>query len=125
VQHALSGNSLHGSCIFPAGTPLQPRADSPLTPTAAAAAGHGSTGSSAASSAVRPAASVAAPAGKKLSHRLVEACVDGVFAARAAPNMRDGTFNPGLSLQQAADFEAARDASDLERRLERGLVSLM
>lgn len=59
---------------------------------------------------------------QKLAHRLVEACVDQVFAAKAQPNMPDGSFNPGLSLQQAADFEAARELADLDRRLERGLV---
>jgi hypothetical protein len=65
------------------------------------------------------------PLDQKLAHRLVESCVDEVFAARAQPNMPDGSFNPALSLQQAAEYEAAREAADLERRLERGLVSAL
>jgi hypothetical protein len=64
------------------------------------------------------------PLGQKLAARIVETCVDQVFAAKAAPNMPDGSFNPVLSLQQAADFEAAGEAADLDRRLERGLVSV-
>jgi hypothetical protein len=48
--------------------------------------------------------------------------VDQVFAAKAQPNMAGGSFNPALSLQQAAQYEAAREAADLDRRLERGLV---
>jgi hypothetical protein len=63
------------------------------------------------------------PLDQKLAHKLVESCVDEVFAARAQPNMPDGSFNRGLSLQQAAEYEAAREAADLERRMERGLVS--
>lgn len=49
--------------------------------------------------------------------------MDDAFAARAAPNMSDGSFNPRLSLQQSTDFEAQREAAGLQRRLERGLVS--
>lgn len=61
---------------------------------------------------------------QKLAARIVEACVDQKFAARATPNMPDGrSFNPGLSLQQSTDYEAVVEAADLERRLERGLVS--
>jgi len=63
------------------------------------------------------------PLEQKLAHRNVEARVDQVFAAKAAGNMPDGSFNPGLSLQQSTDYEAAREAADLDRRLERGLVS--
>lgn len=59
----------------------------------------------------------------KPASQLVEACVDDVFAARAAANMPDGAFNQGLSLHQSADYEALRAAADLERRLDRGLVS--
>lgn len=65
------------------------------------------------------------PLDQKLAHRIVEACVDQVFAAKAEPNMADGSFNPALSLQQATDYEAATEAADLDRRLERGLVSAM
>lgn len=61
-------------------------------------------------------------ADQKLAHRIVEACVDQVFAAKAQPNMAGGSFNFALSLQQAAQYEAAREAADLDRRLERGLV---
>jgi hypothetical protein len=51
--------------------------------------------------------------------------VDQVFAAKAEPNMADGSFNPVLSLQQATHYEATREAADLDRRLERGLVRSM
>lgn len=64
------------------------------------------------------------PLSQKLAARIVETCVDQVFAAKAAPNMPDGSFKPVLSLQQAADFEAAGEAANLDRRLERGLVSV-
>lgn len=60
---------------------------------------------------------------KKLAHRIVETCVHDVFAGKAEANMQDGSFNPGLSLQQSADYEAVREVADLERRLERGMVS--
>lgn len=62
-------------------------------------------------------------AGKLAS--LVVASVDDEYNARADPNMPDGSFNPGLTLQQSAGFEAVRQARELERRINRGLVSLV
>lgn len=61
-------------------------------------------------------------AGKLAS--LVVASVDDEFNARADPNMPDGSFNPGLTLQQSAGFESVRQARELERRIDRGLVSM-
>eukprot|EP00879_Flechtneria_rotunda_P010431 GHRR01010907.1.p1 GENE.GHRR01010907.1~~GHRR01010907.1.p1 ORF type:complete len:359 (+),score=175.27 GHRR01010907.1:313-1389(+) len=53
---------------------------------------------------------------------LVVAAVDDAYAARAEPNMPDGTFNPGLSLQQAAGFTNTRAAGELEKRVDKSLM---
>jgi hypothetical protein len=147
------GNTQQGSGVFPAGMPVPshsspaPSQHTTLASTSSSQ-GHGAASSScqqAASSSSKPVHAHAQtgataksssssrtstrgsqrlqPQDQKLAHRIVEACVDQVFAAKAEANMADGSFNPVLSLQQATDYEAAREAADLERRLERGLVS--
>jgi hypothetical protein len=52
----------------------------------------------------------------------VVASVDDWYASRADANMPDGSFNPSLTLQQSAEYEAARQAAELEGRISRGLV---
>jgi len=37
--------------------------------------------------------------------------------------MADGSFNPGLTLQQSSSYAAARQAGELERRIDQGVVS--
>eukprot|EP00878_Enallax_costatus_P013947 GHUV01014584.1.p1 GENE.GHUV01014584.1~~GHUV01014584.1.p1 ORF type:complete len:446 (+),score=179.98 GHUV01014584.1:898-2235(+) len=56
---------------------------------------------------------------------MVVAAVDEEFNALADPNMPDGSFNPALTLQQSAGYEAVRQAKELERRINRGLMLTM
>jgi hypothetical protein len=65
--------------------------------------------------------SVAVPAAGKLATAVV-AAVDDWYASRADANMPDGSFNPSLTLQQSAGYEAVRHAAGLEGRISRGLV---
>lgn len=53
---------------------------------------------------------------------MVIAAVDEEFDALADPNMPDGSFNPALTLQQSAGYETVRQAKELERRINRGVV---
>lgn len=48
--------------------------------------------------------------------------VDEWFAGHAEPNMPDGSFNAALTLQQSTEYEAERQAAELEGRISRGLV---
>jgi hypothetical protein len=63
------------------------------------------------------------PATGKLATAVV-ASVDDWYASRADANMPDGSFNPGLTLQQSAEYAAARQSAELEGRISRGLVSI-
>jgi hypothetical protein len=54
----------------------------------------------------------------------VVAAVDDWYASHADANMPDGSFNPSLTLQQSADYEAVRQAAGLEGRINRGLVGV-
>ncbi|WIA38425.1 hypothetical protein OEZ86_001750 [Tetradesmus obliquus] len=53
------------------------------------------------------------------------ASVDDWYAARADANMPDGSFNPSLTLQQSAEYEAVRQAAGLEGRISRGLMLVL
>ncbi|WIA18124.1 hypothetical protein OEZ85_009602 [Tetradesmus obliquus] len=64
------------------------------------------------------------PAAGKLAAAVV-ASVDDWYAARADANMPDGSFNPILTLQQSAEYEAVQQAAGLEGRISRGLMLVL
>uniref|UniRef100_A0A383V9A3 Uncharacterized protein n=1 Tax=Tetradesmus obliquus TaxID=3088 RepID=A0A383V9A3_TETOB len=123
IHSSASATSSTAGFSFPAGSAAARAASA----AAAAAAGPAlsSSGSAAAAGEHLPAQlrPLVASAGKLAA--AVVASVDDWYAARADANMPDGSFNPSLTLQQSAEYEAVRQAAGLEGRISRGLMLML